>query len=188
VAFSPNGRFIAGGNTGVPSRNHATGAQIWDWRTGREIRRFEGHGGWVYAVAFSPDGRSLLTGSDDTTARHWDVATGREIREFAGHSGAVRTVGFSPNGRFVVTGSSDCTTRIWESATGRLVATIVSFREGGWAVVDSEGRYDASDKENTPGVYWLAGDHVIELRKRGEQYFTPGLLAHALGFAPQGSQ
>jgi len=92
----------------------------------------------------------------------------------------VTSLAFSPDGRHVVTGSTDGSTRLWESATGKWLATLLSFRDGGWAVVDPEGRYDASDPDNTPGLFWLAeGDHVIEL-KQLKEYYTKGLLARIM--------
>ena len=51
---------------------------------GQEVRLLAGHGKAVKSVAFSPDGRTALTGSDDRTARLWDTATGRELRRLAG--------------------------------------------------------------------------------------------------------
>src|SRR5512138_3322713 len=63
----------------------------------------------VLSVAFSPDGRYALTGSNDWTARLWDVSTGRLVRMFAGHTGGVTSVGFSPDGMEVLTASMDRT-------------------------------------------------------------------------------
>jgi WD40 repeat protein/uncharacterized caspase-like protein len=77
-----------------------------------------GHSRNVLAVAYSPDGRTALTGGDDQTARLWDIVTAKEIRRFEGHSAAVVAVAFSADGRSVLTGGSDATARLWVTATG----------------------------------------------------------------------
>ena len=84
----------------------------------REVRQFAGHTNTVLAVAFSPDGKQVLTGSRDNTARLWDAATGHELRVFLGHTGAIRSVAFSPDGKQVLTSSADGTVRVWDVATG----------------------------------------------------------------------
>ncbi|WP_438493858.1 nSTAND1 domain-containing NTPase [Streptomyces asiaticus] len=82
-------------------------------------RRLTGHKGDVGAVAFSPDGYTLATGSDDGTVWLWDPATGRTRRALTGHNGAVRAVAFNPDGHTLATGSDDGTVRLWDPATGR---------------------------------------------------------------------
>ena len=57
------------------------------------------------SVAFSPDGKTVLTGSCDKTARLWDAATGQPIGQPLAHQGAVGAVAFSPDGKTVLTGS-----------------------------------------------------------------------------------
>jgi WD domain, G-beta repeat len=84
-----------------------------------ELKVQLGHSDAVTSVAFSPDGRSALTGSWDNTARLWELSSGREIRRFEGHSGYVSSVAFSPDGRSILTGSWDKTARLWDVSSGQ---------------------------------------------------------------------
>jgi WD40 repeat protein len=68
----------------------------------------------VLAVASSPDGRTLLTGSWDTTAGVWDAATGKPLIPPHQHQQPVTAVAFSPDGKTVLTGSDDKTARLWD--------------------------------------------------------------------------
>jgi WD40 repeat protein len=79
------------------------------------VRRFIGHSGPVEGIAFSPNGKYVLTGGDDQTARLWDVQTGAELRRFSGHSDMVHSVAFSPDGKYILTASLDKTARIWQT-------------------------------------------------------------------------
>jgi WD40 repeat protein/energy-coupling factor transporter ATP-binding protein EcfA2 len=77
-----------------------------------------GHEDAVNRAAFSPDGRRIVTASDDRTARIWDAATGQSIGEpLRGHGGVVWSAAFSSDGQRIVTASDDRTARIWGAAT-----------------------------------------------------------------------
>jgi WD40 repeat protein len=80
-----------------------------------------GHTATVAAAVFSPDGKTLASGSRDKTIRLWNVEAGQEIRPLAGHSGWVWSVAFSLDGKSVVSGSYDKTIKIWDAETGRLI-------------------------------------------------------------------
>jgi WD40 repeat protein len=93
------------------------------------LRTFIGHTDAVVSVAFSPDGKYVLTGGFDHTAKLWDAATGELVRDFYGHTGAVDSVAFSPDGKYVLTGSGDATARLWDAATGELVRDFYGYTE-----------------------------------------------------------
>jgi WD40 repeat protein len=84
---------------------------LWDLDTGHKIRDFKGHSQGVHSVAISPDGKTVLSGSDDGTLRHWDLESGIELRQYRGHSDQVKSVVFSRDGRKAVSGGSNRRTR-----------------------------------------------------------------------------
>src|SRR5262249_49984411 len=84
------------------------------------------HTDWVWTVALSPDGHTVLTGSKDTTARRWDVHTGAAVGEPLRHDDPVWAAAFSPHGRFILTGSGSRAgtrgeARLWAARTGHPV-------------------------------------------------------------------
>jgi WD40 repeat protein len=68
----------------------------------------------VTAVAFSPDGQILASGSDDKTIKLWDLQTGVEIATLSGHDSYVQSVAFSPDGKTLVSGGHDKTVKVWQ--------------------------------------------------------------------------
>ncbi|HVD99914.1 MAG TPA: caspase family protein [Cytophagaceae bacterium] len=81
----------------------------------------KGHSASVKAVAISPDGRFLVTGSRDRTAKLWDLQTGMEMRTYNGHEHTVNGVQFSPNGKYLATSSADNTFRVWNVLNGKQI-------------------------------------------------------------------
>ncbi len=83
-----------------------------------------GHTKEVNYVQFSPDGKKIITFSNDKTTKIWDVATGSILADLVGHKDYVNSGQFSPDGKKVVTASNDSTAKIWDAATGKLLIDI----------------------------------------------------------------
>ena len=88
--------------------------KLWNTEDGKLVSTLQGHKGSVNTVAFSPDGKYLVSGSQDGTLKIWNVQSGKCIDSWQGHDGAVYSVYFSPDGGFVVSGSEDSDVTVWE--------------------------------------------------------------------------
>jgi WD40 repeat protein len=75
---------------------------------------FTGHTDWITGIVFTPDGKHVLTSSNDQTARLWDVQTLLEVRQLSGPSGRVFDVAISADGTSLLTAGEDGTTRHWQ--------------------------------------------------------------------------
>jgi len=161
VVFSPDGRQILSGSSGIKEWNDSKQKneiikpgeiKLWDTATGKEIRTFSGHFDSIRSVAFSPDGKQIISGSEDCTIKLWDTATGRVIKTFSGHNtnwGWVCSVAFSPDGKQIISGSEDCTIKLWDTATGREIKTFsdqqlesvysVAFSPDGKQIISGSG-------------------------------------------------
>ncbi len=86
---------------------------------------FVGHASAVYSIAYSPDGKEVVTASFDKTARVWDVRSGKQVTMLSGHRMLVRTAEFSPDGNNILTASDDGSVRVWDATTGRQLRVLV---------------------------------------------------------------
>ena len=116
VVFSRNGRYLAfGGN------EKGNILFLWDIYDDREFMRFEGHTDSIEAVAFSPDGNYIISGSSDKTMKVWDIGSGRLIRTLEGLNDSIANIDFSPDGQFIVSSSRDGNIKVWNFLNGRVV-------------------------------------------------------------------
>ena len=88
------------------------------------LKNLIGHSGYVYSVAYSPDGTKIISGSVDKTIKIWDANTGVCLKTLEGHSEYVYSVAYSPDGRRIVSGSNDKTVKIWDANTGVCLKTL----------------------------------------------------------------
>ncbi|MBW1815746.1 MAG: caspase family protein [Deltaproteobacteria bacterium] len=153
AAFSPDGKRVLFSNQYRPGTKTYV-PYVFDMKS-RKKRALEGdgHGAPIEAVAFSPDGRHVVSGSRDYTLKLWNVETAAEIRTYEGHAGPVRVVAFSPDGRHFISGADDNTLRVWDVDSGQEDS-----------IFKPAGAYDGSF---VTAVFSPGGRHVITANRRG---------------------
>jgi RNA polymerase sigma factor (sigma-70 family) len=114
LAYSRDGKYLAAGGA-----NGDRTIYVWEAETGKEARRLKGHDGNVTGLAFTPDGKHLISSSSDRTLRLWEVATGKKVRQFEGHGAWVRCMALSRDGKTLASGADDKTVRLWDVASGK---------------------------------------------------------------------
>ncbi len=176
VAFSPNGRHVAGGMLDGKLR-------VWDTASGREAITVQADPNEVVALTMTPDGRHVVSGGVGGGIRVWELASGKPVRTLSGHTAGVFALVMTADGATLVSGSRDKTVKVWDFAKGELVRSIdghenevrsVAVTAKGESIVsasfdktiriwDSEGkelRSLAAPTEGFPRVV-IAGEHVL---------------------------
>jgi WD40 repeat protein len=170
-----------GARDASPDSEHAIRANLGAWLPNiTALRTLLRHQGSVKHVAFSPDGKTILTGSSDHTGRLWDAATGRPIGAPLQHQDSVDAVAFSPDDKTVLTGSKDETARLWDAVTAKPIGTPLEHRAPVRAVAFSPD-----------GTRVLTGsdDHTARLWDTATGKPTGAILEHqhrvnAVAFSP----
>ena len=84
---------------------------------------YHGHSDNVFAVAWSPGGTSIASGSRDKTVRIWNAHTGEDSRTYRGHASYLLSVAWSPDGKYIASGDTGGIVQVWEANTGRSLVT-----------------------------------------------------------------
>ena len=178
MALSPDGRMLAitdfEGQVFLAST--ASGRSL-----GRPLTR--NPSGNVFAVAFSPDSRTLATGGGDLRSELWDVRARRRIGVLIGHGERVSDIAFSPDGSMLVSTGADRTVRRWDMRSRRQIGAPLATGTGPASVVAVSPDGEAIAAANDAGTVRFWDAHTgrtlgAPLRSRG---------ASSIAFAPDGA-
>ncbi len=159
-------------------------ALVWDTALQEPELVLSGHENDVNSVAWSPDGKQLLTASLDGTARTWDGESGKELLLLKTHEGALQTATWSPDGRHLVTGGENGQACIWDVSSGDQVRCMDTGGGSLWTLSwTPDGERLATGSEDGVLRLWEVESGFLLETLRGHT----GRLTH-LAFAPDGER
>jgi len=174
VAISPDGQTLVG--------SMYVTIKLWNLRTGELKSTLRGHSQAILSVAFSPDGRTLGSGSWDNTIKLWDVGTDELRSTLTGHSGFVNSVAFSPDGQTLASGSADRTIKLWNTNIGELRSTLTGHSKEVESVTFSpDGKTLASGSHDDTIKLWDIGSNELKSTLEGHSGFV-----YSVAFSPDG--
>ena len=145
---------------------------------------FKGHDGWVWSVAFAPDGTRIVSGGSDGTVRLWTLDGKPAAQPFKGHDGRVYSVAFAPDGTRIVSGGSDGTVRLW-TLDGKPAAQPFKGHDG-WvysvAFAPDGTRIVSGGSDGTVRLWTLDGKPAAQPFKGHDG------LVYSVAFAPDGTR
>ena len=149
-----------------------------------DLLTLKGHAGRVHSVAYSPDGKRLISGSADKTVKVWDAQTGQEVRTLQGHTDSVSSVAFSPDGKRLASGSADKTVKVWDAQTGQEIRTLQGHTDSVSSVAFSpDGKRLVSASGNGMVKMWDAQTGQELLALQGHSDWRP-----SVAFSPDGKR
>ncbi len=172
VAYSPDKRYYARGTRSIHVRNTADD---------RIVRTLNGHKKWITAIAYSPDGRSILSGDEGGNLILWNVKFGIAVSKFSGHLAAVTCIDFSAAGHLVATSSWDNTCRVWNIDSGQEIVKLIASPDGEWITSTPDGFY-INSPEGKNLIHWsVPGElETYSFEQFESKFMKPDVIAERL--------
>lgn len=121
LVISLDGRLLASAIRNYAHREPPGQIKLYNAKTGLHLKTLSGHKDNVYGLAFSPNGKRLISGGGDSTVRVWDVESGECLATLSEPREPVVGVAYSPDGHYVACGGNDSMVRIWDARTFRQI-------------------------------------------------------------------
>lgn len=129
-----------------------------------------GHSSYVYAVALSPDGKIVATGSDDTSVKLWDVATKKLLYTIKDYGHSIKTLAFSPDGKRLAAAGYNPSVKIWDVASGKTLQTFELKNGYSFAQVtfSADGKLLAGSNDDTNVYIWDTVSGSLKSKVKGQ--------------------
>ena len=171
--ISPDGRLLASSSAFADKTIH-----IWDAATGERLKQLDGHTAWVCELAFTRDGRRLVSAAGDQTIRFWDTSTWTETQVLRGHTGEVWAIAISEPAQLIASVSKDGDLMLW-TKDGKRAA------DGYRRLSESLGRDDVQPLDHSRVLLLPPGQppELVDLKRDSPPVSLPeiGSSTHVLG-------
>jgi len=146
--------------------------KIWSFLSEKICLKIDGHNDNISSLEESPDGKKIITASEDNTLKVWDIS-GKLLHTLKGHFAGIKTVAITPNSNLIISGSEDYNIRIWDIETGRLLKVLQDheFSISKLKISSSSKFFISSSKEKT--IIWdLETINIIRIINESMNHFA----------------
>ena len=175
VRFNPS-------QTRIITAGYDSKINIYDFKTGKEIKVITNKHTPMFCAIYSPDGKYILASGYEKTIRIYDANTGEEFKTLNGHTGSVMMVAYNSDGTKVVSASFDKTARVWDVKTGKEILKLEGHTDNLEAVAFSpDNKYILTGSKDKTARLWNATS-----AKEIKSYKVGGETVESVDFSPSG--
>jgi WD40 repeat protein len=188
LAISGNKVFVVAGKWNKEKKVYEGEIKILELPSGKEVGAVKAHSEIVDSVGVTPDGKEIVTGSDDMTAKIFDAA-GKELQTLKGHTAKIFAVALSPDGKRAATASGDGSVKLWDVATGKDTTTIKNEVTVVETKVEPKAKKDGKKKDVAKKDEAKKDEAKKEEAKKEPKTVTrPGQPFTCVAFSPDGKK